>query len=242
MSLSMYTRAGSVAAGGRKAFSRECIYASRALIRQISRNLSHLIYGADFLGILLALGLAKIAICPKICYFGRDWVITYLKEMVIIFALQNTQQLLIMKTWLLLLFLFATLPGFSQSISFDPGTTRAVIIGISDYQDPGIPDLLYAHKDAQAFAAYLQSPAGGSLPDENIRLLINQQATMAAIAGELDWLVEASGENDIAIIYFAGHGDVEAKTARQPGFLLAYDCWNPCVKSLPLAITYRDIF
>ncbi|MCB9292449.1 MAG: tetratricopeptide repeat protein [Lewinellaceae bacterium] len=128
-----------------------------------------------------------------------------------------------MKTWLLLLLLFATLPGFSQSISFDPGTTRAVIIGISDYQDPGIPDLLYAHKDAQAFAAYLQSPAGGSLPDENIRLLINQQATMAAIAGELDWLVEASGENDIAIIYFAGHGDVEAKTARQPGFLLAYD-------------------
>ena len=30
----------------------------------------------DFLGILLALGLDKIAICPKICYFWWDWVIT----------------------------------------------------------------------------------------------------------------------------------------------------------------------
>ena len=35
------------------------------------------------------------------------------------------------------------------------GTTRALVVGISEYQDEGIPDLRFAHRDAQAFADYL---------------------------------------------------------------------------------------
>ncbi|MFZ1255314.1 MAG: hypothetical protein WAR77_03135, partial [Saprospiraceae bacterium] len=35
--------------------------------------------------------------------------------------------------------------------------TYAVVVGISDYQDPGIPDLRFADKDAEAFANYLSS-------------------------------------------------------------------------------------
>jgi hypothetical protein len=40
-------------------------------------------------------------------------------------------------------------------------STRAVVVGISDYQSSDIPDLKYAHRDAEAFAAWLKSPAGG---------------------------------------------------------------------------------
>ena len=109
------------------------------------------------------------------------------------------------------------------TIKQEPKTTRAVVIGISDYQNEDIPDLRFADKDAEAFAKYLQSSAGGNLPGEHIKLLTNESATMAAVAAELDWLVEVSREGDQAIIYFSGHGDVEAKTARQPGFLLTYD-------------------
>ncbi|MBK6996737.1 MAG: hypothetical protein IPH31_18090 [Lewinellaceae bacterium] len=36
--------------------------------------------------------------------------------------------------------------------------TRAVVIGISDYQDPQIPDLRFADADANAFANFLRSP------------------------------------------------------------------------------------
>ncbi len=46
--------------------------------------------------------------------------------------------------------------GYSLSFSQIPSTsttTRAVIIGISDNQDKKIPDLQYAHKDAEAFAS-----------------------------------------------------------------------------------------
>jgi tetratricopeptide (TPR) repeat protein len=100
---------------------------------------------------------------------------------------------------------------------------HAVVIGISDYQDPAIPDLRFAHKDAEAFANYLRSPAGGSLDEDHLKVLTNDQATAGRIAEALDGLVEQVREGDQVIIYFSGHGDVERKTVSQPGFLLAWD-------------------
>jgi hypothetical protein len=46
---------------------------------------------------------------------------------------------------------------YSQSKELNPfeseknkvGTTYAVVVGISDYQDEAIPDLKYAHKDVE---------------------------------------------------------------------------------------------
>lgn len=103
------------------------------------------------------------------------------------------------------------------------GVRRAVVIGISDYADPAITDLQYAHKDAEAFAQWLQSPAGGALPQDNIRVLLNQQATIGNMYQELEWLVESSREGDQAVIYFSGHGDVESRTRKKEGFLLCYN-------------------
>ncbi|MEQ1744935.1 MAG: caspase family protein [Saprospiraceae bacterium] len=107
-------------------------------------------------------------------------------------------------------------------------STRAVVVGISDYQDTHIPDLKYAHRDAEAFAAWLHSPAGGSLPEDNVQLLINEKATLGQFVASLDWLVEKSLEGDQVIIYFSGHGDVDTKLFGQPGFLLL---WNTAPES-----------
>ncbi len=104
-----------------------------------------------------------------------------------------------------------------------PTSTYAVVVGISDYQDPGIPDLRFADKDAEAFAGYLRSNAGGNLDNDHLKVLINEHATLAQFAIQLDWLLENAKENDKVIIYFSGHGDVEKKTLTQPGFLL---CWD----------------
>ncbi len=111
-----------------------------------------------------------------------------------------------------------------QAQSFDNGSaTRAVVVGISDYQDPAIPDLRFADRDAEAFMEFLHSDAGGNVPEDNIKLLRNSEATQAQFAIALDWLIENTSEDDKAIIYFSGHGDVEKKTLTQPGFLL---CWD----------------
>jgi len=103
------------------------------------------------------------------------------------------------------------------------GNTWAVVVGISDYQNPDIPDLQFAHVDALAFVNYLKSPAGGNVPDVNIRGLFNEKATAAQFAAALDWLIDKVKEGDQVIIYFSGHGDVEKKTVTNPGFLL---CWD----------------
>ena len=99
----------------------------------------------------------------------------------------------------LLLFFVILLPGtllFAQANSTDtiikqPGAginTYAVVVGISTYESSGMPQLEYAHKDALFFADYLKSKSGGEVPEDNIRLLINENATYAAIYEALDWL------------------------------------------------------
>jgi len=119
-------------------------------------------------------------------------------------------------------------------------STRAVVIGISDYQDPAIPDLRFADRDAEAFANFLRSPAGGGLDGDHLKVLTNQQATMGKVAAALDWLLDVCREGDRAIIYFSGHGDVERKTISQPGYLL---CWDapPQIYMSGGAFNLRDL-
>ncbi len=101
--------------------------------------------------------------------------------------------------------------------------TRALVIGISQYKDSLIPDLQFAHRDAEEFAFYLHSQYKSTVDPENIVLLTNEQATLGRIMSALNWLLENSGEGDQVIIYIAGHGDVETKLISAPGYLL---CWD----------------
>ena len=137
-----------------------------------------------------------------------------------------------MKNILIVISLFISLTLFSQEKGItplnpkseiaNPKSTFAVVVGISDYQDEGIPDLRFADKDAEAFANFLRSPAGGSLDGNHLMLLTNEKATTAQFSAALDWLIEQCKEGDRAIIYFSGHGDVETSTIMNWGFLLTY--------------------
>jgi hypothetical protein len=62
------------------------------------------------------------------------------------------------------------------------GKTYAIIIGIAKYEDPDIKQLNFANRDAAAFADYLMSASGGSVPKQQIRLLTDSAATI----GEVD--------------------------------------------------------
>lgn len=78
----------------------------------------------------------------------------------------------------------------------NPQSTRAVVIGISDYQEKDIPDLRFADKDALAFANFLRSPAGGSLDNDHLEVLTNQNATAGLVAAALDALIEQTKAGD----------------------------------------------
>lgn len=98
------------------------------------------------------------------------------------------------------------------------GKTYALLVGISQYRpDSGVPWLNYADKDAESFAAYLQTPRGGSLRlcpenltnDCEIRLLENERATLARVSSEMESFVSrddhARTENTL-ILFIAAHG------------------------------------
>ena len=98
----------------------------------------------------------------------------------------------------------------------------AVVIGISAYQDPKIARLRYAEADAKAFAAFLQSPQGGSQPADRLRLLVDADATLEAVRTALADFLKQAQEDDIVLIFFAGHGAPEPGRA-DTAYLLCHD-------------------
>ncbi len=101
----------------------------------------------------------------------------------------------------------------------------AAIVGLSEYKSPDIPSLRYADRDAEAFYDFLVTPleAGGrGVPKGNIRKLINKDATKTNIQEAIFDFMKSALEEDIAIIYFAGHGAPDPTRPNVP-YLLAYD-------------------
>lgn len=109
-----------------------------------------------------------------------------------------------------------------------PATTAstqywAVVIGVSDYADTRIPSLRYAAKDAQALHDWLVAPSGGRYAPSRVKLLLDRNATAASIKEALyTWLRQAI-EEDIVVIYFAGHGSPDSPDSPHNLYLLPYD-------------------
>lgn len=82
---------------------------------------------------------------------------------------------------------------------------RALIIGISDYA--GVTPLPEAVlHDARDFASLLKSNEHCGYPAANIRVLLNEEATLSAIRAALAELAAAAGTDDTITIFFSGHG------------------------------------
>lgn len=101
------------------------------------------------------------------------------------------------------------------------GRTFALVIGVSRYPLLRAEDQLqFADKDAASFAAHLQSPRGGALSREQVKLLTNEQATTAAIRTAIaTFLRAAAGPNDTVLLFLAAHGVVDDRGA----YVLGYD-------------------
>ncbi len=80
----------------------------------------------------------------------------------------------------------------------------AVVVGVTDYT--AMPPLQYSDDDAYQIYAFYKSPAGGALPDEQIRILINESATKSRIEQTMRETFMKADENDVILMYFSGHG------------------------------------
>ncbi|MCW5662126.1 MAG: caspase family protein [Burkholderiaceae bacterium] len=111
--------------------------------------------------------------------------------------------------------------GVSMPVEFDVRSTAAALrerprpslyvaaVGVSRYANPVI-NLQQAAKDARDFARALEHQQGAFYQAVHTRVLTDEGATRAAVLDALRWLRSAPGANDIAVLFFAGHGVVDA--------------------------------
>lgn len=80
----------------------------------------------------------------------------------------------------------------------------AVVVGVASYDH--MPSLRYTDDDAYRFYAFLKSLEGGALPDEQVSVLIDEEASRENILQTMDDVFGMAGPNDLIIFYFSGHG------------------------------------
>ena len=120
---------------------------------------------------------------------------------------------------------FATMPEIkSPQMSLNRqdiyDNSWAVIIGIDKYQysDP----LNYAVKDAEAVKNMLINKF--DYPEENIRYLIDEEATLSNIKLNLGEVAISAGENDRILVFYSGHGQTLIGTDKsEKGYIIPYE-------------------
>lgn len=135
----------------------------------------------------------------------------------------------------------------------DSGGERwAVVVGISSYQDPAIPGLRFAHRDAEALQELLLSEVAGmdGYDLDNVILLTNEEATFRNIRTALRGFLTSATEQDQVMFYFAGHG-VRDPARPEDYYFLTHDTEldNLAGTALPMSdleqalqsLEYRDL-
>lgn len=82
-------------------------------------------------------------------------------------------------------------------------TRHALVIGISEYADPAVPALKGVKHDMQSAR---RMAAAMAIPEANIRMLRDRDATADRIRAEIEGLQTRMADGDRLFIYYSGHG------------------------------------
>ncbi len=118
----------------------------------------------------------------------------------------------------------------------------ALVVGVGQFQYPGVNPLKYTAKDAQDFAALLTNPNYGRFKKANVTLLVNADATTTRIKSEIERLSEVARPEDLVVIYISTHGSPRDLSALDVNYIVTYDT-NPkrlYATSLPMVDVLRD--
>jgi WD40 repeat protein len=85
-----------------------------------------------------------------------------------------------------------------------------VAVGVGNYRSDNIPVLQFAHKDAVDFATTMKRQEGRVYERVHVKLVPEGEADRAHVMKALTWLRSEVTANDVAIVFFSGHGDQDA--------------------------------
>lgn len=132
-----------------------------------------------------------------------------------------------------------TQDDFVVSMGGDAGSDKwGLIIGVSDYEDPYIPDVEFAATDASAFHDWLTSPEGGGLREERTRLLLGPDATLTNIKVALSQWLRNADQDDLVTIFLAGHGSPASPENQEDLYFIPYDAQNDAIAATSLPMDY----
>jgi uncharacterized caspase-like protein len=117
-----------------------------------------------------------------------------------------------------------TTPGPGQpKPSGGPAQKWALVIGIASFEDKVIPPLSYTASDAKSFADVLLSPQYGHFKQENVHILLNDQATTRHIKEQLNWLARSAAPDDLVVVYIAAHGSPREVDTAGVSYIITHD-------------------
>jgi hypothetical protein len=98
----------------------------------------------------------------------------------------------------------ATITTKSETLIIKP-KLYILAVGVSQYSNPKF-NLKFADKDARDFINTMQAQKGLLYRDVVVKVLTNEQATKDEVLDGLDWIRKETTSNDVAMIFFSGHG------------------------------------
>ncbi|MEN0116570.1 MAG: caspase family protein [Agrobacterium cavarae] len=105
-------------------------------------------------------------------------------------------------------------------MKFEKG--RALVIGLARYREvSGLPEAV--EHDAQDVASLLASANYCGLPVENVQVLLNGDATLAAMRKALKDIADKAATDETVVIFFSGHGARLDNGSGQSSALVAFD-------------------
>jgi uncharacterized caspase-like protein len=84
----------------------------------------------------------------------------------------------------------------------------ALLVGVAGYKDPEFDTLRYAAHDAEELAQVLERQRGGLYAEVETKII--GDATQQNLLDGLYWLRDSATSRDLAIVFLAGHGFVDA--------------------------------
>lgn len=88
----------------------------------------------------------------------------------------------------------------------DPGTSKAILIGTAQYDDPALAEIAQAEANVEDLAAVLTDPELGGFLEDNVRKMVNPRHKDDAGLEIARWCRTAT---DTLVVYYAGHGLVD---------------------------------
>ena len=115
-------------------------------------------------------------------------------------------------------------------------TGHAIVIGIANYRNVNsLPEAVL--NDARDVAAILTSDTYCGYIHRNVRLLLDENATLPGIRTALDSVAQTCGADDSVVIFFSGHGAVLGDPANPTSSLLPVECDGHALDTTSLSET-----